>query len=676
MNDFQGGRLAQFVPQWEALTSDPEILQTVKGYQIDFESEPVQYSVPKEINFSPQEAEAVDSEIQKFLEKGIVKPSTHEPGEFISNIFLRPKKESGSFRVILNLRALNKFVKYEHFKMDGLDKAVKMMRQDCFMASMDLKDAYFSVPIHPDHQKYLKFFWKGQLMTFVCMPQGLASAPRTFTKLTKVPYSKLRAQGHESVGYIDDSYLQGSDFEECSSNAQSTRKLFADLGFIIHPIKSVLTPVQILMFLGFVLNSIRMTVSLTQEKAQRLSDACTELLNMASPTIRSVAQVVGSMVAAFPGVQFGPLYYRQIELDRAQALKLNKWNYEAHMQLSQRAKDDLLWWIQNVTDSSKPVSMGNPDFTIESDASTLGWGAALDEDRAGGRWSTEEAAYHINYLELLGAFLALQSFCANMQNKHVRLRIDNVTAVAHINHMGGSHSTHCNEIARTIWLWCKDRNLWLSAAYIPGVCNTEADRESRIFHDSTEWMLNKDVFQQIVDRLFQPDIDMFASRLNRQLDSYVSWRPDAMALGVDAFSLDWNNASIYAFPPFSLISRTLQKLWEDQAEAILVIPFWTTQSWFPQVMKSLVAPPIFISARRDLLRLPYDPQRLHSLHHKLELLACHVSGKPLAAKEFQQGLRISSRNPGGTPPRNSTRHICRNGRNIVINGTSIPFLPL
>ena len=93
--------------------------------------------------------------------------------------------------------------------------------------------------------------------------------------------------------------------------------------------------------------------------------------------------------------------------------------------------------------------------------------------------------------------------------------MDNMTAVVHINKMGGSHSFHCNEITRTIWLWCKDRNLWLSAAHIPGVCNVEADRESCVFHDATEWMLSKDVFLRITELLFVPDVDVFASRLNR-----------------------------------------------------------------------------------------------------------------------------------------------------------------
>ena len=664
------------MPQWEALTSDPEILQIVRGYKIDFESEPVQYRVPKEIGFSPAEAAAVDAEVTKFLDKRIIAPSEHEPGEFISNIFLRPKKEPGAFRVILNLRVLNKFVRYEHFKMDGLDKAIKMMRDNCFMASMDLKDAYFSVAIHPDHQKYFKFQWKGELYRFLCMPQGLASAPRVFSKLAKVPYSKLRDQGYQSIGYIDDSYLQGEDFEECSDNAQATWKLFSDLGFSIHPVKSVLTPVQILVFLGFVLNSITMRVSLTPEKGQRIADMCAELLQTVRPTIRHVAQVVGSLVAAFPGVKYGSLFYRQVELDRAIALKANRGNYEAHMQLTQRAKDDLGWWVRNILKANKPVSFGNPQCIITSDASTQGWGAALDSTRAGGRWSEAESLHHINYLELLAAMFALQSFCSDMKETHIRLLMDNMTAVAHINQMGGSHSFHCNEITRTIWLWCMDRNIWLSAAHIPGVCNVEADRESRIFHDSTEWMLNSSIFTKITELLFVPEIDIFASRLNKQVDKYISWRPDAMADSVDAFTTNWNNLVFYAFPPFSMMHRVMQKLWEDKGEGILMIPYWPTQSWFPLVMRSLVAQPVFIPAHKELLHLPYNQETVHPLHDRMNLLACHISAKPSAARRFRQGLETSYQHRGGEQQRNSTRAIWKNGTDTVVNGILIPFMQL
>ena len=66
------------------------------------------------------------------------------------------------------------------------------------MASIDLRDAYFSVPIDKEHQKYLKFFSRGTLYQFTCLAQGLSSAPCLFTKLMKPVFSYLRELGHIS----------------------------------------------------------------------------------------------------------------------------------------------------------------------------------------------------------------------------------------------------------------------------------------------------------------------------------------------------------------------------------------------------------------------------------------------------------------------------------------------
>ena len=120
---------------------------------------------------------------------------------------------------------------------------------------------------------------------------------------------------------------------------------------------------------------------------------------------------------------------------------------------------------------------------------------------------------------------------------HVRLRLDNTTAVAYINHMGGSKSSRCNGLAKQMWEWCNQRHIWISAAHLPGKQNTIADFQSRKFNDQTEWMLNKNVFKQLIQIMGVPKVDLFASRLNNQLPNYVSWLPDPGAIAVDAFSL-------------------------------------------------------------------------------------------------------------------------------------------
>ena len=93
-------------------------------------------------------------------------------GEVISAIFARKKKD-GHYRLILNLKEFNKLVSYQHFKMDTLHTIANLMTQNCFMASVDLKDAYYSIRIHKTYRKYLKFIWEGKLYQFTCTPNVL-----------------------------------------------------------------------------------------------------------------------------------------------------------------------------------------------------------------------------------------------------------------------------------------------------------------------------------------------------------------------------------------------------------------------------------------------------------------------------------------------------------------------
>ena len=87
------------------------------------------------------------------LHKRIIRETTHESTEFVSPIFI-VKKPDGGTRLILNLKELNEFIRYEHFKMDGINTIINMVTRNCFMATIDLKDAYYSVGISRLFQKF------------------------------------------------------------------------------------------------------------------------------------------------------------------------------------------------------------------------------------------------------------------------------------------------------------------------------------------------------------------------------------------------------------------------------------------------------------------------------------------------------------------------------------------
>ena len=90
------------------------------------------------------------------------------------------------------------------------------------------------------------------------------------------------------------------------------------------------------------------------------------------------------------------------------------------MHLTQDSKSELTWWIQNIDTAYKNITVGSPDITLTTDASTKGWEAVLEESKTGGLWDKEEQAFHINYLKLEAVFLGLQSLCGNITHKHIR----------------------------------------------------------------------------------------------------------------------------------------------------------------------------------------------------------------------------------------------------------------
>ena len=239
---------------------------------------------------------------------------------------------------------------------------------------------------------------------------------------------------------------------------------------------------------------------------------------------------------------------------------------------------------------------------------------------------------HINVLELYAAKLALTHLAANCQGSHIHLKLDNFTAVSYINKMG-THSQTCNNVTQD--------NIWLFAAYIPGDTNVVADFHPWCFTENTEWALNTDLFLLLPNVFFQPEIP-----------TYIFWLPDPNAYAVNAFTVSWTDLQIYAFPPFNLIPRVLAWIVTDHATGLLIIPQWTTQSWFPQMLNLLIQHPRQIAPHKDLLRIPHQPHMVHPLYKKLSLgEALSGFGLPpttatLIKEPWRPGTRVQYPSPG------------------------------
>ena len=138
-------------------------------------------------------------------------------------------------------------------------------------------DAYYSVKIHPDFEKFFKFSYNGTLYKYTTLPNGLCTCPRKFTKMIK-PHLAFKRCGHIISEYTDYQYLQGKIQQKCIATVIAASTLFENLGLVIHPKKSVIVPQQQLVLISFIVDSVLMTVSITQDKKTKIKTLLSSLL--------------------------------------------------------------------------------------------------------------------------------------------------------------------------------------------------------------------------------------------------------------------------------------------------------------------------------------------------------------------------------------------------------------
>ncbi len=668
--------------EWQRITSDRDILSIIEtGIEIEFHSVPTQESI-RETKIKQEMEGFLEAEIQKFLNKGIIVPTVKEQGDFFSTVFLREKREKGKYRMIINLKPIKKHIVYRHFKMSTVITCMQLISPHSYMAALDLQDAYYSLKIAPNYQKYLKFHWKGNSYKYVALPMGLVPGPRIFTKVTKPIIATLQEQGFTVCPYLDDMFIVANSYQECQKATQETMNLFARLGFVINAENSITKPTQLIEHLGFAMNSCTMRASITNTRLEALKLRAQPL--MEKPTLQQVMSFVGTVESCVPGVETAYLHKYELEVDKNDAFKSLQGKLHRKFTLSAGAIQEVHWWLTESIRHPKPLIRGPTTDIIQSDASDQGWGACTvtPDDRPGlqtqGRWTPAQRSLNINVRELWAAFLVLQVFHTNTTGAHILLQIDNKTAEAYVNKMGGTKSDGCRELVKEVWHWALNRKIWLTAEYLPGEENIEADRLSRENDDSLEWQLAPKIFDKICIALkVQPDIDLFATSVNTQLERFYSYHFDECAVATNAFNHSWKQYNLpYCFCPFSIIPRVMQQLRLESQEALMVVPLWPTTPWFAAWLQMCIPPVLLLPQTRRLLRLPKKPDQLHPLHNQMRLVCALISGKHLNTQDCPRRPNPPSYKHGDHGHKSNTGAIWPDGLNLQGRDRLIPLILL
>ena len=673
---FKAGKVVNYSKNWRLITKDKEVLEIVNsGLKIETVVKPVQTHTKIEYKFSDENVEKINNQLKEMLNEEVISISNKEKDEFYSPIFFRDKKD-GTVRIILDLTQLNLLVKDQHHKLETLKTALEIIQPNDFFTSLDLKAAYYSIPLSESDKKYFKFMWQGNSFQYNVCANGLCSVPRIFSKIIRQIMAFLRLRGHRSTFYLDDTLLLGRNQDSIIRNTLTTLNILEALGFTIHPDKSILKPSTSIKYLGFILDSKNMKITLTEERKENIMNAIVDASKNRKITIRKFSSIIGLLVAAFPAVLYGPLHYRYMEKDKTENLKINLGKFDKYMIISDKSLEEMVWWERNIGLAFGYINKdSNPDTFIYSDASLSGWGCKYNDKCTKGYWSLEEKSLCINALELKAIFYGIKTLVEAKYTKHLRIMTDSMTAVWCINKMGTSHSEICNSLTKEIWEYCIIYKIWISAAHILGKNNVIADSLSRSSNLDTEWMLNPTFFKIGCNKLsFHPNIDLFATYVNNQIDTFVSFLPDPKSYTTDAFSINWQDWNFYAFPPFSLLPRVLKKIREDGAKGIVVCPNWPSQAFYPMLADMVIQKPIKISARKNLLVMPNNLMLSHRLAKNLCLLICLVSGRDSEVKEFHNQLQISYCIAGERIPERAIVCTLRDGNCMHIGKNCMPLL--
>ena len=290
----KAARLPHFSQAWQQVTNNSLILNIVcNGYKIQFITEPHQTKfVPRYM--SKKSTKICQKKVKEFLKFKIVKVVTPNHDQFVSHIFPVPKKTLDEYRIIFDLTDLNHFVRKIKFKMDKIPNIMTLIQPGDFFVSIDLSDAYYCIAMHILSLPFLTFYFLNTYYQFTCLPQGLSSAPRIFTKVMRVVLTFLRHQNIRISAWIDDFFIAASSFSLCQEHAFKTFRTFEELGFVPNTKKSQLTPSQRICHLGLIWDSLVFAVSVPEDKIASVKRKCSIALS-SKVKIRFLMSILGSI---------------------------------------------------------------------------------------------------------------------------------------------------------------------------------------------------------------------------------------------------------------------------------------------------------------------------------------------------------------------------------------------
>ena len=411
-------------------------------------------------------------------------------------------KPNGSVRHITDCSmprktSVNNFMKstFTTFTFNTIDDVIKDIQPGSFMATVDLQDAYRSVPIYNGDRKHFGLSWDfGSGPTyltdnFLCF--GSRCSAFIFNRLTDSVTRFMRRQGYCCYNYLDDFIIIESSFASACAAQNLLIRTLRNLGFYISW-KKLISPTQKCRFLGIDIDSVKQKLILPEEKLEKLHRELRFWSGKRTATKFQLQHLCGVLNFCCKIVRGGRVYmFHMIRL-----LKL--FNDQRRISLPKSFHDDIAWWKSFSRVFNGCADFFNPEHSyteLYTDACLYGMSGICNSDfyqakilpcddedvccytlsaNAYAAYIPKEHVANINVLELVAVLIALARWNHSMSNCRIIAYCDNLQVCYNLA-KDKSKNPLSNKILRSIFWMCVRNNMYISPVYLPSVLNVDAD---------------------------------------------------------------------------------------------------------------------------------------------------------------------------------------------------------